>query len=456
MFSSISRRCALLTATLLLCYSATTNIANAQGKNWASFRGNQASGVATGYSTPQTWDVEKNQNIRWKTFIPGLGHSSPIVWGDFIFVTSAITGKEKAELKVGLYGDIAPVIDDTVHKFEVFCVNKKSGKIVWSKTAFEGKPKVKRHTKGTHANSTMATNGKQVVACFGSEGLYCYDMKGNLIWKKDLGTLDSGFFMVPSAQWGFASSPILHKDRVIMQCDVQKNSFLAAFSLKDGSEIWRTPRQEVPTWGSPTLISDSKRTQIVVNGYKHIGGYDFATGKELWRMTGGGDIPVPTPIVAHNLIYITNAHGRSAPIYAIKTDAVGDISLQNAATSNAHVAWSHHREGGYMQTPIVVGDYLYVCRDNGAISCYDAKTGVRIYNERLGSGRTGFTASGVFADGKLYYTGEMGDIYVVQAGKEFKLLATNPMGEICMATPAISEGVLYFRTTGHLVAVGTK
>jgi outer membrane protein assembly factor BamB len=304
------------------------------------------------------------------------------------------------------------VQDETVHQWKVYCLSKVTGKILWERTARKGVPRVKRHTKGTQANSTMTTDGKNVVAFFGSEGIYCYDMTGNLRWQKDLGVLDSGFFLVPEAQWGFASSPILHGGKVLVQCDIQKGSFIAAFDLKDGHEVWRTPRSDVPTWSTPTVFRDNKsgRSQIVVNGWKHIGGYDAETGRELWRLTGGGDIPVPTPVVAHDLIFITNAHGRMAPIYAVRTSASGDISLTGADTTSDHIAWSQARGGAYMQTPLVYGDYLYNCRDNGVLSCYEAKTGRRVYEERLGTGRTGFTASSVATDGKLYFTSEEADI----------------------------------------------
>ena len=430
------------------------------GTNWPSFRGPGASGVAEGFAAPITWNVEQKKNVRWKTAIPGLGHSSPIVWGDRIFVTTALSGKPDPELKTGLYGDIAPVQDDTVHQWKVYCLDKKTGRVLWAKVARAGVPRIKRHTKATHANSTMATDGKNVIAFFGSEGLYCYDTNGNLRWKKDLGLLDSGYFAVPEAQWGFASSPVLYNNKVLVQCDVQKGSFVAAFDVANGREIWRTPRADVPTWSTPTVFrsgGNGRTAQLVVNGWKHIGGYDIQTGKELWRLTGGGDIPVPTPVVAHNLVYITNAHGRMAPIYAIRAaTATGDISLQGDDRANAHIAWSTAREGAYMQTPLVYGDYLYVCRDNGVLSCYEAKTGKRMYQERLGTGRTGFTASPVAAAGKLYFSSEEGDVFVVQAGPQFKVLATNPLGEACMATPAVSEGILFFRTQGHLVAIADK
>ncbi len=424
------------------------------GADWPSFRGTHASGTASGTSVPSVWDVEKGQGVAWKTPIPGLAHSSPVVWGDRVFITTSISGKANAELKVGLYGNIDPVVDPTVHAYQVVCVSKASGKILWTETAYKGVPKVMRHTKATHANSTMATDGKVAVAFFGSEGLYCYSVGGKLLWKRDLGTLDSGYYVVPTAQWGFASSPIIADGKVIVQCDIQKGSFLAALDLKSGKDVWRTPREEVPTWSTPNVYTVNGRKLVVVNGYKHIGGYDLATGKSVWRLVGGGDIPVPTPIIAHGLVFITNAHGRSAPIYAVKLGASGEIKLASETETHPDVAWAKFREGGYMQTPLIVGDYLYVCRDNGVLSCYEAKTGKRIYNERLGTGRTGFTASGVSAGGKLYFTSEEGDIHVVEAGPTFKLLGVNPMDEVCMATPAISEGKIIFRTKGHLVCIG--
>jgi outer membrane protein assembly factor BamB len=192
---------------------------------------------------------------------------------------------------------------------------------------------------------------------------------------------------------------------------------------------------------------------LIVNGWKHNGGYDAANGKGVWRLSGGGDIPVPTPVIAHDLIFITNAHGPASPIYAIRVDAEGDISLEEGTRSNRFIAWSVNRGGAYMQTPLVYGDYLYVCRDNGVLSCYVAKTGELLYRERLGNGAGGFSASPVAADGKLYFSSEDGEIFVVQAGSQFSLLAVNSMDETVMATPAIVEGILYFRTRNHLVAI---
>ncbi len=426
------------------------------GSNWPSFRGTSASGIAEGYTLPTTWNLERSENVRWQTPIPGLGLSSPIVWENRIFISTAISGRETQALKPGLYGDIKSVEDDSVHRWVVYCVDKRTGRILWEKTVHSGVPKIKRHTKSTHANSTLATDGKYVVAFFGSEGLYCFDMEGKLHWSKDLGVLDSGFFTAPSAQWEFGSSPVIHGNMVILQCDVQKDSFLAAFNLADGAEIWRTPREEVPTWGTPALYVSGGKAQIIVNGYRHIGGYDARTGKEIWRMRGGGDIPVPTPVLFGDLVFITNAHGPMAPLYAIRLSATGDITLAADENSNAHVAWSARRDGSYMSTPIVYGGHLYNCRWNGVLSCYVPETGSRLYQERLGEGMSAFTASPVAGDGKIYIAGEDGDVYVIKAGPAYQLLAKNSLGEVCLATPAISEGMLIFRTQNRLLAMAER
>lgn len=452
--STTQRHCSvrILTVGIVLAVSLSSPGLCA-GQNWPSFRGPSATGVAKGHPTPAEWDSNSGHNIRWKTPIPGLAHSSPVIWGDRIFVTTAVKGEGESVLKVGLYGDIKSEKEDTVFDWRLYCIDRKTGKILWTRQCHSGKPKVKRHAKSTHANATACTNGKFVVAFFGAEGLYCYDVEGNLIWQKDLGVLDWGFFRSPAAQWGGGSSPIIHNDTVILQCDVQKDSFIAAYALKDGTELWRTPRDDVPTWGTPTVYTGAEHPQIIVNGFKHIGAYDIETGKEIWRMTGGGDIPVPTPIVAHDLIYITNAHGRMSPVYAVKLSATGDISLKENETSNQYVAWSHPKGGNYMTTPIVLGDYLYCCSNSGKLSCFNATTGELAYRESLGSSSVPSSASPVAADGKIYFPGEKGNIYVVKAGPEFKVIAVNKMHETCMATPAISHGTLFFRTRNYLVAV---
>jgi outer membrane protein assembly factor BamB len=416
--------------------------------HWPSFRGLHASGVAEGFKTPDKWT-----EFKWSTAVPGLGHSSPVIWGDRIFVTTAVTATGDETLKIGLYGSIQPVKENAVYSWQLYCLNKTDGSLVWKRTAHEGIPRIKRHPKASHASSTPATDGKHIISFFGAEGLFCHNFEGELLWRKDFGTLDSGYFAAPEAQWGFGSSAVIHSNLVLIQCDVQTNSFIAALDLRDGKELWRTPRQDVPTWSTPTVAIHGDRAQVIANGFKHVGGYDLLTGKELWKLGGAGDIPVPTPVVAHNLIFVTSAHGRLSPVYAIRADASGDITLEAGASTNRFIPWSVSRGGNYMQTPIVVGDYLYTCRDNGVVTCYTAKTGEKQFSERLGSGSTGFTASPVSADGKIYYPSEEGDVYVLRATPQFQVVSTNALNESCMATPAISEGALYFRTRGHVVAV---
>jgi outer membrane protein assembly factor BamB len=427
--------------------TTTVGAADTSANNWPQFRGTQASGVGRG-TTPEKWSAPK-----WKTPIPGLAHSCPAIWGDRIFITTAVSDKGEQQLKIGLYGSIEPVEEDARYSWQVFCLDKREGKIRWRKTAHEGIPKIKRHPKSSHANCTPATDGKHLVCFFGAEGLFCYDLEGKLLWQKDFSSLDSGYYVKRDAQWGFASSPVIHENMVIVACDVQTNSFLAALDIKDGRELWRTPRNDVPTWSTPTVDVRPGRAQVIVNGYHHIGGYDLRTGKELWKMGEGGDIPVPTPILAHDLVFVTSAHGRLSPIYAIRPNATGDVSLQSGAQTNQFVAWSVLRGGNYMQTPIALGDYLYCGRDHGVVTCFTATTGQQHYSERLGPGRSGFTASPVAADNKLYFTSEEGKVYVLKAGPKFELLATNDLGEPCMATPAISEGALYFRAQRHLICV---
>ncbi len=423
------------------------------GIDWPQFRGIRAAGIADGFSLPATWDVAKKQNIAWKTPIPGLGLSSPIVWGDLVCVSSSISGKTDAGLKVGYYGNVDSVPDDTEHEWRIYCLDKKSGAVAWQQSVLKAVPKVKRHMKATHANSTLATDGERLIAFFGSEGLYAYDLKGKQLWKKDLGVLDAGWFTDPSYQWETGSSPIIHDNVVVILADVQKDSFLAAFSASDGKELWRVPRTDVPTWGTPTIHQVGNQTQIIVNGWRHIGAYDFKTGKEIWKMKGMGDIPVPTPIVHEGFVYITQAHGPGSPVYAIRETATGDISLAADATSNAAIAWSYPRGGGYMATPVIYGGLIYIVNYNGLLNVYDAKTGERKVQQRLGTTPSAFTSSPIAADGKVYQASEEGHIYVLKAGPTYELLAENEMGESVLATPAISEGALIFRTQGHVLSI---
>jgi outer membrane protein assembly factor BamB len=424
-------------------------------RQWSAYRGRLSSGVLDNANLPESFDLGKMINIRWKTEIPGLGLSSPVIWGNKIFITSAISEADRAGFKPGLYGDIAPVKDSSIHEWKVFCIDKYSGKMIWEKTSYKGIPKMKRHPKSTHANTSVATDGRYVVAFFGSEGLFCYDMDGNLVWQKNFGLLKSVFFMVKTAEWEFASSPIIYNGVLIIQCDVLENSFVAAYNIKTGKELWKTQRDEYPGWCTPNIYTYSGKTYVALNGYKNRGGYDFETGKQVWKMSGGGDIQIPTPIVGNDMIYFNSAHGRSSPIIAIKTNAVGDITLKETETSNEYIKWSLPRGGSYMHTLLLYNNHLYNVNWNGAFICMDPLTGKEIYNIKLGETRS-FIASPVASDGKIYVVDEEGTVYIVHDGDSFNLLAEIPLNDICLTAPAITDGMIIFRTQKYLIAAGKK
>jgi len=370
-----------------------------------------------------------------------------------LFVTTAVSKDDKEGLKPGLYGDIAPVEDESIHDWIVYCINSETGEILWEQVAYTGVPKQKRHPMSSHASASMAVNGEYAVAFFGSEGLYCYDMEGNLQWKNDYGTLRSVFFMAETAEWEWASSPIIHEDVVLIQVDVMDQSFVAALDIKTGKEIWRTDRDEIPTWYTPNVYEHDGKTRVVLNGYKRRAAYDFETGDEVWFMSGGGDIPIPAPQVVGDMIYFNSAHGRMAPIFAIRADAEGDISLEKDQDTNEYVVWSKNREGAYMATILIYNDLLYVARWNGSFGCFDAQTGELYYKETLARGKS-FTGSPVAADGKVYFTNDEGTVYVMKAGKEFNKLTELQLGKTCMVTPAIKKGQIFFRTIEGIMAVG--
>lgn len=433
-----------------LCLWAITAVAFAG--DWPQFRGPSASGVGDGTKPPVKWDATKGANVLWTVAIPGLADSSPIVWGDQVFVTTAISSDPKQTFRTGLYGDTDPVDDSSPHKWEVIAIDKKTGKILWQQVAHEGVPKTKRHPKSSQASPSPASNGKLVVAYFGSEGLYAYSTKGELLWKKDLGLQNAGWFFDPDSEWGAASSPVIYKDTVIVLCDRQKDSFIAAFDLKDGHELWRTARAEIPSWGTPTLVAGKDHTEVVTNAPKGIRGYDADTGKELWSMGPNSEVVCTTPVFSNGLIYVTAGYPPVQPIYAIKVGSIGDLRLKDGKESSDAIAWSKQRGGVYLPSPLVYDGRLYTVGNNGILSVYDAKSGNRVYQQRVGEGGS-FVASPVLAADKLYISSEDGDVYVVKAGEKYELLSKNPIGEPILATPALAGDLLLVRGARHLFAI---
>ena len=425
-----------------------------KGAPWPSFRGPNASGVADGQGAVAEWDVATGKNIRWKTPIPGIAVSSPIVWGDRVFLTTAVGKDADTTFRTGLYGDVKPVDDLTTHTWRVYAVDRRTGAIAWQRDVFTGAPKVKRHPKSSQANSTPATDGKHVIAVFGSIGvLACFDVNGAPLWQRDIGVIDNGWFFDPTYQWGHSSSPIVYKGTVIVQVDQQKGSYLAAFDLATGKPAWKAERpDEISTWGTPTLVTGPKGDELVTNGTK-VRAYDPATGKLLWTLGPNSEITVGTPVAGKDVVYVTGGYPPVRPVYAVKAGASGDISLPKGETRSGAIAWSNDREGTYIPTPLLYRDILYTLNSNGIVTAYRAGTGERLYRARVGGGGA-FAASPIAADGRIYFANEDGDVFVVKAGPEYLEMGKYSMNEVIMATPAISDGLILIRTLGHLYAIG--
>jgi len=422
--------------------------------SWPSFRGPQASGVADGQDLPDKWDARTGENIVWRTPIPGIGHSSPIVWGDRVFVTTAISSDPNATFKPGV-PEPETSSDRSAHKWVLYAIDPRSGRIVWERVAFEGVPRDRRHLKSTFANSTPATDGRIVVAWFGSQGVYAYDMNGTLLWKVDLGRLDMGAYDVPTYEWGPASSPIIWNDLVLLQCDTQADAFMLALNAATGETVWKADRDELSSsWGTPTVVTTSAGPELVTNASQFIRGYDPRNGRELWRLGGSSKLTVPTPILAAGHIVVASGRAPERPLFAIRPGAGGNITLKEGADSSDTIPWSKPGRGSYISTPLFYQGILYLLANNGVFGAYDAATGAEIYRERLPEIGSGFSASPIAADGRIYLANEDGDIIVVAAGRELRVLAKNPMGEFLLATPALSDGIMYVRSAATLFAIG--
>jgi outer membrane protein assembly factor BamB len=433
----------------LACGIASVSLS---AQHWPAFRGMNAAGVADGKPTAVKWNIATGENLAWKAQVPGVAVSSPIVWGDRMFVSTAISSDPNQGIRTGLYGDVEPVNDSSKHTWRVLALDKKSGKVLWDKLAYEGTPKTKRHPKSSQASATPVTDGRHVIVSFGSEGLYSFDVDGKLLWKKDLGVLNAGWFFDPDYEWGIGSSPIIYKNMVIVQCDIQRRSFLAAFDTDTGKEVWRTEREEIPSWSTPTIFEANGKAELVTQATTFTRGYDPMTGKELWRYSGNSEIAIPTPIIGPGVVIITNGYRGVQPIFAIKPGATGDITLKDNATKSDFVSWSTKRGGPYIPTPLIYGDLLYVL-NNGVLTSYKVASGEQVYQKRLGGTGGAFSASPVAADGKIYCASEDGDVFVIKAGPDYEELAKNSIGEVVMATPAISDGLIFFRGLKHVYAI---
>lgn len=436
----------LLLSAVLACLSAAVLAADA---NWPQFRGPGSRGVADGANLPDRWSA--TENVLWKQSIPGQGWSSPIVWGDRVFVTTAVPEGDTEEPMPGLYfGGNRGDEPDTVYQWKVLCLDLNTGDVLWEREAHVGVPAKNKHIKNSYASETPVTDGERVYAYFGNVGLFCYDMDGELLWQKGWDPVKTRF------SWGLAASPVLHGDRLFIVNDNDEQSFLVALDKYTGEQIRRVDRDEVSNWATPFIWENELRTEIVTPGTKRVRSYDL-DGNLLWELGGMSTISIPTPLARDGLLYICSGYvmDQRKPVFAIRPGASGDISLDDDATSNDYIAWAQKSAGPYNPSPLLYGDYFYVLLDRGFFACYDAKTGEEVYSQRRIPGSRAFTSSPWAYDGKIFCLNEFGTTYVIQAGPEFEILHTNELGEdaMGMATPAIAGDKLLIRTGDHLFCI---
>jgi outer membrane protein assembly factor BamB len=442
----LTRRISLALIAAMSVGMLTT--ASSLAGNWPQWRGPDGSGISNEKNLPAEWSASKN--IKWKTPIEGRGHSSPIVWGKMIFLTTAVEGEVVPGAKAAkhMMDNKEFIHPDSVgankkHTFKVMALNRDTGKVLWDVVAFEGTPYDDRHRKSSYAASTPATDGKMVYAFFGSEGLYAYDYNGKLAWKTDLGKMGT-------VGMGTGTSPIVFENLVIVQCDEENGeaSFIIGLDKKTGKEVWRTARKVEVSWATPLLVKTAKRSELITSGTESIVSYDPATGKELWTHKGVESNAIPSPVANSEMVYLVAGFPAKIAM-AIRLGASGDL------TGTPNVPWKYTKGTAYVPSPILYGDYLYLTTDRGILTCIDAKTGeVKYEGGRVPVPAT-FTASPVAFEGKILLTSEDGDTYIVKAGPKHEVIGTNSVGEPVYASPAIADGRIYIRGEKNIYCIGS-
>jgi outer membrane protein assembly factor BamB len=438
-------RGAVLLATVIIVTVSTQLAAQ-----WGQFRGPGAAGIGEGTDLPDTWSA--TENVKWKVNIPGQGWSSPIAWGDHIFVTSVVPVGEIETPKRGLYlqGERpAPTID---HRYVVYAIDFNSGSIVWEREVHRGVPPGARHLKNTFASETPVTDGTRVYAAFGNVGIYAFDFNGRPIWSMPIEAKPT------RNGWGTGASPVLHDGRLYFVNDNEEASWLIAIDAATGQQIWRTERPKETNWSTPFVWRHASRTEIVTNGTSAIRSYDLQ-GTPLWHLRPSSTHVITTPFASGDLLYATSGYvgDPTRPAYAIRPGGSGDISLKAGETSNASIAWSLPQGGTYNVSPIVYGGYFYTLFDRGFFTCHEATTGKEIYTKvRLDPAASGFTASPWAYNGKIFAISEDGTTYVIQAGPEFKVIGQNVLDEFTMASPAIHRNSLVIRTATALYKISKR
>jgi len=436
------------------CLALILTAASAAADNWPSFRGENGSGVGRG-SPPHQWNIQTGQNIRWKQPIEGLALSSPIIWQDKLFLTTAVGSNPDPEFKHDPTWGYRVLREKDEWTFKVICLDKGSGKRRWEKVSYQGPPKQGRHSESSYANPTPATDGRHLLVSFGSHGVFCYDLQGKLLWQRNLGTLSGAPKGNSSLDWGYSSSPIIHQDMAIVQCDTPERAFIAVLDLATGEERFRIRRNGRTTWSTPTVARVGDRNLLICNGYENTAAFDLRDGRRIWWLHGRGDIPVPRPVLAGDSVIITAAHGGRS-LHSVRLDARGDLTPTPGSDKlPPGLNWWSARLGSYIPTPLYLDGILYVCNERGIASALDARTGEAFYTERLSSGRGAWCyGSPVSAGGKLFIPRNDGTLHVIRIGRKFQRLAEHQFSEALMTTPAISEGRLFIRTRRHLYCIG--
>jgi outer membrane protein assembly factor BamB len=422
---------------LIIAVGLMSSCNTTKNNHWPQFRGPNSNQIALEKELPTEWSHEKN--FLWKYELDGRGWSSPIVWGNQVFFTNAVL-EDPSILPPAEEGRRLDNPDSAVYNFEVICLDIDSGQEIWKKAAYHGLPKYKTHRDNNYAPETMVTDGEHVYAYFGMTGVYCFDMNGNLVWEKDLGTYPM------QSNWGTSTSPVLHNGVLFMQIDNEEKSFLAALDAKTGNEKWRVDRDEKSNWGTPIIWKNSIRTELVTPGLK-TRSYNPETGELLWVIDMGGGRNITSPTADGDMLFAGNEKRRDGgTLFGIKAGAIGDISLKEGENSNEFVVWSVPESGIAMASPLVYEGLLYlVDRNRGQISCFEAATGNVVYPGTKMTDAKAFWASPWAFDGKIYCLDEKGNTHIIQAGREFKELGRNKLDDIFWASTAIAKNSYIFR-----------
>ncbi|WDQ14821.1 outer membrane protein assembly factor BamB family protein [Rhodopirellula sp. P2] len=415
---------------------------DAIGNDFTRFRGGDATGVAADHpELPTQWDTETN--VAWVADVPGQGWGSPIIVGDRVFVSAVVAEEVNTPPQGGLYlGEGVRDPAEGIHHWMVTCFDLGSGQELWKREAHTGRPVVPRHPKSSYAAETPTTDGERLFVLFGDLGLYCYSLEGELLWSQPIEPKKTNM------DYGAAASPVVHGDQVFVIYDNKEASWIAAFDTQTGEQRWRTARDETMSWATPLVWENELRTEIVVPGKNANRSYSL-DGKELWSFDGDMSILViPSPFAAHGMCYLSSGYVGDShrPTFAIRPGAAGEIDTSDGFSSSEFIEWYQPRASPYNTTQIVAGDYLYTVYDQGFMTCHNALTGEEVYGKQRFSPKGSFTSSPWAYDGKVFCLSEQGLTYVIQAGPDFRVLQTNPLDELCIATPSVSDGKLLIRT----------